>query len=60
MTMSTRYGWTFNGHHYTTCESVRMGRPLVSYHRDGVKLTEREWRRLMAADRAAAARDEVA
>lgn len=53
MVMSTRSGWTFNGHHYTTCESSRMGCPIVTYHRDGVRLSERDWRRLMAQDRAA-------
>lgn len=51
----TSEGWTVNGHHYTHCLSVRMGRPLETFHRDGIKLTEREWRRLMAQDREAAA-----
>ncbi len=50
--MTTQYGWTFNGHHYTECESTRLGRPWFSFHRDGVKLTEKEWRLLMKEDRA--------
>ena len=36
-------------------ESVRMGRSITSYHRDGVKLTERSGGRLMSEDRAAQA-----
>lgn len=50
--MSTRAGWTFNGHHYTECASQRMGRPLFTFHRNGVRMSEREWRKAMAEDKA--------
>lgn len=51
--MTTRVGWTFNGHHYTRCASARMGRPLFTCHRDGVRMNERDWHKSLAADRAA-------
>lgn len=58
--MATRAGRTFNGHHYTTCHSTRLSSPIVTYHRDGVRLTEREWRRHMEADKRADAEKQAA
>lgn len=58
--MAMRYGWTFNGAHYSVCESVRLSSPITTYHRNGVRMTEREWRRMMDADRRADAKQNAA
>ena len=51
--MAMRSGWTFNKNHYSTCESVRLSSPITTYHRNGVRMTKVEWRRMMEADRRA-------
>ena len=41
--MATHSGFTAGGKHFTETLTTRMGNPLVTYHVDGKRVTERAW-----------------
>jgi len=51
--MSTRYGKTINGQHFSICESARLSSLRINHFIDGKRVSAHEYARKLAEARAA-------